>query len=437
MSFDVIWLLVLCHVTWCNAMSCDVRSCDELSSVVPYNGMNIMSLRYHWLWGHVVWFELVLWRCGGDPKNFLGIQSTTLYYNVPLQYFKVLQRTTPASSTTLYYNVLLTPVLLCTTKYYSSTTLYYNVLLQYYSVLQRTTPALQSMTTYHSSTTLYYKVLLQYHSALQSTTPVLLCTTKYYSSTTLYYKVLLQYDSVLQSTTPVLLCTTKYYSSTTLYYNVLLQCYSVLQSPTPVLLCTTKYYSSSVLYCKVLLQYYSNYKVLLQYYSVLQSTTPVLLCTAKYYSSTTLYYKVRLQYYSVLHCATKYYSSMLPLDLAVPGTPANPQPLHCASARIYQRRLFRSHGRSNTAAATPTWPPLRNLRDRKLLHTAWKSSQMQRKRLTAAPMALTVVSFKLTSSYARKGGKDRPMGSWKSSGADEKNHGRIKATDASFETMRP
>ena len=46
-----------------------------------------------------------------------------------------------------------------------------------------------------SGTTLYYKVLLQYYSVLQSTTPVLLCTTKYYSSTTLYYKVLLQHYS--------------------------------------------------------------------------------------------------------------------------------------------------------------------------------------------------------------------------------------------------
>ena len=54
------------------------------------------------------------------------------------------------------------------------------------------------------------KVLAQYYSVLQSISPVLLCTTKYYSSTTLYYKVLLQYYPVLQSTTPVLLCTTKY-----------------------------------------------------------------------------------------------------------------------------------------------------------------------------------------------------------------------------------
>ena len=82
------------------------------------------------------------------------------------------------------------------------------------------------------STILYYKVLLQYYSVLHSTTPVLLCTTKYYSSTTLYCKVLLQYYSVLQSTTPVLLCTTKYYSSTTLYCKVLLQYYSVLQNVT-------------------------------------------------------------------------------------------------------------------------------------------------------------------------------------------------------------
>ena len=74
-----------------------------------------------------------------------------------------------------------TPVLLCTTKNYSSTTLYYKVLLQYYSVLQSTTPVLLCTTQYYSSTSLYYKVLRQYYSS----------TTKYYASTTLYYKVLL------------------------------------------------------------------------------------------------------------------------------------------------------------------------------------------------------------------------------------------------------
>ena len=159
MSFDAMWLLVLCHVTWCNAMSCDV----------PCNG-------------HVVCSK---WFCDNAV-----IQSTILYYKV----------------------------LLCTTKYYSSTTLYYKVLLQYYSVLQsttpvllcttqyyNTTPVLPCTTKYYSSTTLYCKVLLQYYSVLQSTTPVLLCTTQ-------YYNVLLQYYSVLQSTTPVLFCTTKQHS---------------------------------------------------------------------------------------------------------------------------------------------------------------------------------------------------------------------------------
>ena len=159
-------------------------------------------------------------------KNY---SSTTLYHKVLLQYYSVLQSTTP--------------VLLCTTKFYSSTTLYYKVLFQYYSVLP------------------YYKVLLQYYSVLQSTSPL------------------------LQSTTPVLLCTTKCYSDyqVLLQYKVLLQYYSVLQSTTPVLLCITKYYSSTTPYYKVLLQYYKvllQYdKVLLQYYSVLQSTTPVLQST--------------------------------------------------------------------------------------------------------------------------------------------------------------
>ena len=271
MSFDAMWLLVLCHVTWCNAMSCDVRSCD-----VPCNG-------------HVVCSK---WFCDN-----VVIQSTILYYKV------LLCTTKYYSSTTLYYSVLqsTTPVLLCTAKYYSSTIL--------------------CTTQYYSSTTKYYKVLLPYYSVLRSTTPVLLCTAKYYSSTTLYY-------TVLQRTTPVLPCTTKYYSSTTLYCNVLLQNYKVLlcttlQRTTPVLPCTTKYYSSTTLYWKVLLQYYcvlqsttpvllcttQYYNVLLQYYSVLQSTTPVLLCTAKCYSSTTLYYTVLLQYYSVLQCAEQQESS--------------------------------------------------------------------------------------------------------------------------------
>ena len=68
-------------------------------------------------------------------------------------YYKVLLRTTK------YYSVLqsITPVLPCTTKYYSNTTLYYKVLLQYYKVLLK-----------------YFSVLVQNYLVLQSTTPVLL-----------------------------------------------------------------------------------------------------------------------------------------------------------------------------------------------------------------------------------------------------------------------
>ena len=262
-------------------------------------------------------FERSFCRCMAVMSCALGwcVCDLTCFQMMWLvvRWFVVLpQRTTPVllcttkyySSTTLqYYNVLL-----CTTKYYSSTTLYYKVLLQYYSVLQRTTR-------YDSSTTLYYKVLLQYYYVLRQYYNVLICTTKYYkvllqyySSTILYYKVLLQYYSVLQSTTPVL-C--QYYS----YYKVLLRYYSVLQSTTPVLLCTTQYYASTTLYYASTTTYYSvlqsttkyyssttlYYKVLHQYYSVRQSTTPVLLCTTKYYN---LYYKVLLQYHSVLQSTT-------------------------------------------------------------------------------------------------------------------------------------
>ena len=95
-SFDAMWLLVLCHVTWCNAMSCDVRSCD-----VPCNG-------------HVVCSK---WFCDN-----VVIQSIILYYKILLQYYSVLQSTTP--------------VLLCTTKYYSSTILSWHLFsLGIYSLL--------------------------------------------------------------------------------------------------------------------------------------------------------------------------------------------------------------------------------------------------------------------------------------------------------------
>ena len=241
---------------WCNLMCLHFMWCDFLCCVMSRNAprCHVMSshvMSCHLLWSDAVQWDEILWVCDAmwlvamsrcvvrsGCVGWIGRWSGDPYYTV-------LQSTTP--------------VLLCTTKYYSSTN----------SVLQSTTPVLLCTTKYYSST----------NSVLQSTTPVLLRTTK-------YYKVLVQY---------YLFCTTKYYSSTN----------SVLQSTTPVLLCTTKYYSSTRLYYKVLLQYYT---VLLQYYSstnsVLQSTTPVLLCTTQIYSSTTLYYKVLLQYYSVLQSTT-------------------------------------------------------------------------------------------------------------------------------------
>ena len=177
MSFDAMWLLVLCHVTWCNAMSCDVRSWKSCRLLALAMGWNVMSLKRHY-----------------SLNNYSVLQSPT---PVLLQYYKVL---------------------LCTTKYYSSTTLYYKVLLQYYSsttlyysVLQSTTPVLIWTTKYYSSTTLYYKD--------SDTSPYYKVVLQYLSGHP-YYKVLLQYYSVPQSTTPVLLCTTRYY------------CYSVLNSTT-------------------------------------------------------------------------------------------------------------------------------------------------------------------------------------------------------------
>ena len=151
--------------------------------------------------GQVMWWSRHLMRCNGlccvMSRDAMRCHGDELYY----------------SSTTLYYKVLLctTPVLPCTTKYYSSTTPVLTCTTKYYT---STTPVLTFTTKYYSNTTLYYKVRLQYYSVLQSTTPILLRTTNttlYYSSTTLYYKVplkyysvLLQYYLVLQSTTRVL-----------------------------------------------------------------------------------------------------------------------------------------------------------------------------------------------------------------------------------------
>ena len=78
------------------------------------------------------------------------------YYSVLQKYYSstnsVLQSTTPVLLCTRKYYSSTTPAptpvplcttcTTCTTKYYSSTALYYKVLLQYYSVLQSTTPVL-------------------------------------------------------------------------------------------------------------------------------------------------------------------------------------------------------------------------------------------------------------------------------------------------------
>ena len=107
--------------------------------------------------------------------------GTTKYYSSTTP---VLPCTTPVlTCTTKYYSSTTlqctTPILPCTTKYYSSTTLQYKVLLQYYSVLQSTTPILFRTT----NTTLYYKVPLKYYSALLQYYLVLQSTTRVLQST--------------------------------------------------------------------------------------------------------------------------------------------------------------------------------------------------------------------------------------------------------------
>ena len=116
MQFDAMWLLVLCHVTWCDAMSCDVRSCDELSSIVPctecYERKTPLVVRSRCVARSG---SVTMWWSKGI---FLYYSSTTpyckvllQYYSVVLQYYSVLQSTTA-----------LLLLLLCTTKYYCSTT---------------------------------------------------------------------------------------------------------------------------------------------------------------------------------------------------------------------------------------------------------------------------------------------------------------------------
>ena len=149
--------------------------------------------------------------CHSTTQHYSILHSTTPHY-------KVLYN---SKSTTAHYKVLL--------QYYSSTTPYYKVLLQYYSVLQSIFP--------------YYDYITP---VLQSTTPLLLCTTKYYSvvkrdsSSTKYYSRTTPYYTLL-------LCTTKYYTilRTTQYHPLLqstTQYYSLLRNAT--LHRTTPYYKA-------------------------------------------------------------------------------------------------------------------------------------------------------------------------------------------------
>ena len=67
------WHVMSCHLMWwsrhlmrcdCCVVSCHVMQCDVMvmSSYLlrPAMGWNAMSLRCHWLWGHLVWFDVVL-----------------------------------------------------------------------------------------------------------------------------------------------------------------------------------------------------------------------------------------------------------------------------------------------------------------------------------------------------------------------------------------
>ena len=127
MSCHVIWCVFIWYdalscVVWCHVMCSHVMSChllwsdavqwDEIFWVCDAMWLVAMS-RYVVRSGCVGWIG----RWSGDP--YYTVLSTTKYY----------------SNNTLYYKVLLR-----TTKYYIVLHLYYKVLLQYYSVLQGTTP---------------------------------------------------------------------------------------------------------------------------------------------------------------------------------------------------------------------------------------------------------------------------------------------------------
>ena len=100
-----------------------------------------------WLWGdtllwlvgtwhvmscHLMWWSRHLMRCD-CLCCVMSPDATRCHGDKPLS-------VVPCNGKECYELKMPTPVLLCTTKYYSSTTLYYKVLLHSYSVLQSTTP---------------------------------------------------------------------------------------------------------------------------------------------------------------------------------------------------------------------------------------------------------------------------------------------------------
>ena len=95
-----------------------------------------------------------LWRCFcGGVLVVVFLWWCTKYYSSTTKYYSVLQSTSPVLLRTTKYYSSTTPILLCTTKYYSSTTLYYRALLRplkrrqndVLPVLLRTTPVLQKL----------------------------------------------------------------------------------------------------------------------------------------------------------------------------------------------------------------------------------------------------------------------------------------------------
>ena len=59
MSFDAMWLLVLCRVTWCNAMWCDVRSCDLMRCDCLCCVMSRDAMQCDVMWCALMWWAVI------------------------------------------------------------------------------------------------------------------------------------------------------------------------------------------------------------------------------------------------------------------------------------------------------------------------------------------------------------------------------------------